>query len=43
MTINIKNFLKGKSQLSKMGEFQNLKKIEGMQKFYSEIICELEN
>ena len=31
MTINIKNFLKGKSQLSKMGEFQNLKKIEGMQ------------
>ena len=31
MTINIKNFLKGKSQLSKMGEFQNLKKIDGMQ------------
>ncbi len=31
MTINIKNFLKDKSKLSKMGEFQNLKKIDGMQ------------
>ena len=31
MTINIKNFLKDKSKLSKMGEFQNLKKIEGLQ------------
>ena len=28
MTINIKNFLNDKSKLSKMGEFQNLKKIE---------------
>ncbi len=31
MTINIKNFLKDKSKLSKMGEFQNLKQIEGLQ------------
>ena len=31
MTINIKNFLKDKSKLSKMGEFQNLKQIEGME------------
>ena len=31
MTINIKNFLKGNSKLSKMGEFQNLKQIEGLQ------------
>ena len=31
MTINIKNFLKDKSKLSKMGEFQNLKKIEGLE------------
>ena len=29
MTINIKNFLKDKSKLSKMGEFQNLKQIDG--------------
>ena len=27
MTINIKNFLKDNSKLSKMGEFQNLKQI----------------
>ena len=31
MTINIKNFLSGKSKLSKMGEFQNLKQIEGLE------------
>ncbi len=31
MTINIKNFLKDKSKLSKMGEFQSLKKIEGLE------------
>ena len=31
MTINIKNFLKDKSKLSKMGEFQNLKPIEGLE------------
>ena len=31
MTINIKNFLKDNSKLSKMGEFQNLKQIEGME------------
>ena len=31
MTINIKNFLKEKSQLSKMGEFQTLKQIEGLE------------
>ena len=31
MTINIKNFLKDKSKLSKMGEFQNLKKIDGLE------------
>ena len=31
MTINIKNFLKEKSKLSKMGEFQNLKQIDGLQ------------
>ena len=29
MTINIKNFLNDKSKLSKMGEFQNLKQLEG--------------
>ena len=29
MTINIKNFLNDKTKLSKMGEFQNLKQIEG--------------
>ena len=31
MTINIRNFLKDKSKLSKMGEFQNLKQIEGLE------------
>ncbi len=31
MTINIKNFLSNKSKLSKMGEFQNLKQIEGLE------------
>ncbi|MEC7212604.1 MAG: bifunctional glutamate N-acetyltransferase/amino-acid acetyltransferase ArgJ [Pseudomonadota bacterium] len=31
MTINIKNFLKDKSKLSKMGEFQSLKQIEGLE------------
>ena len=31
MTINIKNFLKDKTKLSKMGEFQNLKQIDGME------------
>ena len=31
MTINIKNFLNDKSKMSKMGEFQNLKKIEGLE------------
>ena len=31
MTINIKNFLNDKSKMSKMGEFQNLKQIEGLQ------------
>ncbi len=31
MTINIKNFLNEKSRLSKMGEFQNLKQIEGLE------------
>ena len=31
MTINIKNFLNDKSKLSKMGEFQNLKQIEGLE------------
>ena len=31
MTINIKNFLKDKTKLSKMGEFQNLKQIEGLE------------
>ncbi len=31
MTINIKNFLKDKTKLSKMGEFQNLKQIQGME------------
>ena len=31
MTINIKNFLSNKSTLSKMGEFQNLKQIEGLE------------
>jgi glutamate N-acetyltransferase / amino-acid N-acetyltransferase len=31
MTINIKNFLKEKSQLSRMGEFQSLKQIDGLE------------
>ena len=31
MTINIKNFLTDKSKLSKMGEFQTLKQIEGLE------------
>ena len=31
MTINIKNFFNDKSKLSKMGEFQNLKQIEGLE------------
>ena len=31
MTINIKNFLNEKTKLSKMGEFQNLKQIEGLE------------
>ena len=31
MTINIKNFLKDKSKLSKMGEFQSLKQIKGLE------------
>ena len=31
MTINLKNFLKNKSKLSKMGDFQDLKPIDGLQ------------
>ncbi len=31
MTINIKNFLNDKSKLSKMGEFQNLKQLDGVE------------
>ena len=31
MTINIKNFLKDKTKLSKMGEFQSLKQIDGLE------------
>ena len=31
MTINIKNFLSNKNKLSKMGEFQSLKQIEGLE------------
>jgi glutamate N-acetyltransferase / amino-acid N-acetyltransferase len=31
MTINIKNFLRDKTKLSKMGEFQSLKQIEGLE------------
>ncbi len=31
MTINLKNFLSNKTKLSKMGEFQNLKQIEGLE------------
>ena len=33
MTINIKNFLKNNSKLSKMGEFQSLKQIEGLEMY----------
>tara|TARA_B110001452_G_scaffold179014_1_gene150225 strand:+ start:3151 stop:4455 length:1305 start_codon:yes stop_codon:yes gene_type:complete len=31
MTINIKNFLNDKTKMSKMGEFQNLKQLEGLE------------
>jgi len=31
MTINLKNFLNDKTKMSKMGEFQNLKQIEGLE------------
>ena len=31
MTINLKNFLNNKNKLSKMGEFQNLKQLEGLE------------
>ncbi len=31
MTINLKNFLSEKTKMSKMGEFQNLKEIEGLE------------
>ena len=31
MTINLKNFLSDKSKLSKMGEFQELKPIDGLE------------
>ncbi len=31
MTINLKNFLKDKNKLSKMGDFQDLKPIDGLQ------------
>ena len=31
MTINLKNFLNDKNKLSKMGEFQNLKQMEGLE------------
>ena len=31
MTINLKNFLNDKHKLSKMGEFQNLKEMEGLE------------
>ena len=31
MTINLKNFLYDKNKMSKMGEFQNLKQIEGLE------------
>ena len=31
MTINLKNFLNDKHKLSKMGEFQTLKQIEGLE------------
>ena len=31
MTINIKNFLNAKTKLSKMGEFQSLKQLDGLE------------
>ncbi len=31
MTINLKNFLNDKTKMSKMGEFQNLKQLEGLE------------
>ena len=31
MTINLKNFLNNKNKMSKMGEFQNLKQLEGLE------------
>jgi len=31
MTINIKNFLSTKNKMSKIGEFQNLKQIDGLE------------
>ena len=31
MTINLKNFLKDKPKLSKMGEFQQLQEIDGLE------------
>ena len=31
MTINLKNFLTDKPKLSKMGDFQELKQIEGLE------------
>ena len=31
MTINLKNFLNDKSKMSKMGEFQELKDIDGLE------------
>ena len=31
MTINLKNFLSDKSKLSKMGEFQDLKPLDGLE------------
>ena len=31
MTINVKNFLKDKPKLSKMGEFQKLEEIDGLE------------
>ena len=31
MTINLKNFLKDKQKLSKMGEFQELQEIDGLE------------
>ena len=31
MTINLKNFLSDKNKMSKIGEFQNLKQLEGLE------------